>query len=203
MKTYYFIVGVLRFFNRLLNGKPRVYGKENLPKKGEEAAILAATHTSNNDPVVLATELLPSPVSFMAKKELFEIPFIKWVITNAMGIPVDREKPSPKTIRQASNRLTKDNINLGIFPTGTRHSTKVQPGTAFIQGVSKKDIIPIAIQPPIGFKEYITRKKAKMLIGEPIKFDPDVKYDREKLAEVDQLIKQRFDELNEELKNLP
>ena len=57
--------------------RAEIIGKENLPAEG--GVILAANHMSNWDPPFLAT-FLSRPVSYMAKKELFEVPILRQII---------------------------------------------------------------------------------------------------------------------------
>lgn len=196
MKLYYFFVFLFKVVVYLINGKPQLVGRENLPKN--EPFILAATHRSYWDPVMLAVALHPLPLAFMAKESLFKIPILGWLLKKAGMFPVNREKPSTKTIRTSITMMDDGRI-LGIFPSGTRHSTEIKGGTAMIHRMSQRAIVPVAIQPPIGFWQTIRRKKAKIAVGKPIEYQPEIKYDREKLKEIDSAIATAFDQLDKEL----
>ncbi|AXY25906.1 1-acyl-sn-glycerol-3-phosphate acyltransferase [Suicoccus acidiformans] len=200
MTAYDYLVRIIRFFMYLLNGKPKVYGTENLPQ--DNTGILAMTHLSNTDPFLIAITIYPLKVAFMAKQELFTWKPLAYILGKGNVFPVNREKPSTQTIRHAATVARTGEAFLGIFPTGTRHSTEIKPGTGFIQGMSKTNIIPVAIDPPIGFFQFITRKKAKIIFGEPITYEPDVKYDKKKLAEIDGAIESAFTKLRAELDRL-
>jgi 1-acyl-sn-glycerol-3-phosphate acyltransferase len=52
--------------------------------------ILAANHRSHLDPPVLNI-ISPRPIIFLAKKELFEVPILGWIIKKAGAIPVKRD----------------------------------------------------------------------------------------------------------------
>ena len=51
-----------------------VYGRENIPKNNNYIAV--ANHLSTLDPL-LVIKVLPNPVAYLAKKELYYHPFIK------------------------------------------------------------------------------------------------------------------------------
>lgn len=196
-----FICNSILFIAKLIlyifNGKPEVYGLENLPE--DRNVILASTHRSNWDPFIIANIIKPRLLAFMAKESLFDIPVFGKAMIEAGMIPVNREKPGRQAIKSAISVLEEGERDFGIFPSGTRHSTEIKGGTAFIQRMSKKDIIPIAIQPPVGWKAFFGRKKTKIYFGEPIPFEPDVKYNKAKLAEVDQKIVEAFVSLDAKL----
>ncbi len=197
MFFYHLVLAVSKILLYLINGKPEIYGLENLPE--DDNVILASTHRSNWDPFIIANAIKPRQLRFMAKESLFNLPLFGNMMRSAGMIPVNRENPGRKAIKSAINVLAEGENDFAIFPSGTRHSTELKSGTAFIQRMSKKDIIPIAIQPPLGWKETLTRKKAKVYFGKPIPYLESVKYDKEKLAEVDQQIADAFDALDHQL----
>lgn len=197
MTFYQFAVHMIKFIFHLLNGKPQVSGLENLPE--DQPLIIASTHRSMTDPFLLADVVYPKEVAFMAKDSLFKQKWLANLLAKGNVFPVNREKPSTTTIKHAVNILTKENLNLGIFPSGSRHTTEIKSGTAFIQKLSKATIVPVAIQPPIGFWQFITRKRAKIAFGQPIPFDSTQKYDKEMLAKVDAQIAEQFALLDKQL----
>lgn len=198
MKFYDIALFIVRFIFYVFNGKPQYTGLENLPDK-EEAVIFACTHRSMTDPLFLAFPIYPRKIAFMGKDSLFKNKILGPILPHLNVFPVNREKTSPKTIRQAVKVMNEDHLNLGIFPSGTRYATEIKGGTAFIQRLSKNTIIPVAIQPPIGFWQFISRKKAKVAFGQPIPYDSEVTYDKPKLAEIDQAISKQFDSLDQQL----
>ncbi|MBG9980083.1 lysophospholipid acyltransferase family protein [Facklamia lactis] len=197
MTFYQFAIRILQFIFRLFNGKSYVIGLENLPQ--DDTYILAATHRSYLDPFYIVINLFPEEFSFMAKESLFNNFILNKLLRKAYVFPVNREKPSPKTIKHGVKQMTENQLNLGIFPSGSRYSTQVKSGTAFIQRLSKKAIVPVAIQPPLTTGQFFQRKKAKIAIGEPIIYDESANYDKAKLAEIDHQIAQAFDNLDQQL----
>lgn len=198
--TFYDIAIVfVRVVLYLFNGKPQYEGLENIPE--DKVVIFASTHRSLLDPVYLAFAIYPlgKKVAFMGKDTLFKNKFMAYLLPKLNVFPVNREKTSPRTIKHAVKVMNEDHLNLGIFPSGTRYSTEIKGGTAFIQRLSKNDIVPVAIQPTLTVGDFFRRKKIKVAFGEPIAYDDTLKYDKVKLAEIDQQIASRFDQLDQVL----
>ncbi len=64
-----------------------VEGRENVPSSG--GLILAPNHLSYLDPP-LAGSAVRRPVYFMAKRELFSVPVLGWLIRRTHAFPVSR-----------------------------------------------------------------------------------------------------------------
>jgi len=83
-------------------------------------AIFMANHTSAADIIVLFIALARD-VRFVAKKELFWVPFLGWSMWLAGFIPVDREKKD--RAREAFDEIGKKlrkGVSILVFPEGTR-----------------------------------------------------------------------------------
>lgn len=123
----------------------KVYGKENIPENKD--IIVCANHWSNLDPIFLSISL-PIKFNYMAKKELFEIPILRGILSKAGAFPVNREGNDLKSLRHAIS-LIKDGKTLGIFPEGTRvkevKRENMHEGVGFIALKSKADILPVEI----------------------------------------------------------
>ncbi|MBR1753798.1 1-acyl-sn-glycerol-3-phosphate acyltransferase [bacterium] len=126
--------------------RKEVYGKENIPKTNNY--IVVANHLSTLDPPLLAN-IMPNPVSFMAKRELFEIPMLRIMLDWLGAFAVDRENVGSSTIRTAKSISNTKNWVLGIFPQGTREPagkiTKVTKGFAGLAKSTKCNILPVGI----------------------------------------------------------
>ncbi len=125
----------------------KIYGKENIPKD-KKPFIVMPNHLSNNDPPIISTTLM-RPVAYMAKKELFEVPFLGWAITRLGAFPVDRERVSKTTIKGAKEVLVKG-WYLGMFLEGTRSKIpntlgKPNIGPVYIAHLTGVPILPIGI----------------------------------------------------------
>ncbi len=93
-----------------------VIGRENIPEKG--GVIVAANHVSYLDPLVLGSAVRKRQARFMARSGLFKIPLVGSFVS-AFSFPVDRDKPSPSTIKHAVRLLKKGEV-IVIFPEGGR-----------------------------------------------------------------------------------
>lgn len=98
-------------------------GWDHLPadiRDGSQPAIFVGNHTSLFDPPLLISTLPCHPV-FLAKRELFRVPFLGWVMTIAGFIPVDRgvRGKGLESLRNAA-RYVRDGHCLAVFPEGTR-----------------------------------------------------------------------------------
>lgn len=162
---YSFIINLVKILLLILNGKTRVYGKENLPS--DEKFVLVAPHRSLLDPVFIAVTAYPHRFSFMAKKELFEVPILKWIIKHLNAFPVDRANPGVSAVKTPINHLRNDELNVVIFPSGSRHSTELKGGAVTIARLGKSKIVPAVYSGPLTIKDLLLRKKTSVQYGKP------------------------------------
>jgi 1-acyl-sn-glycerol-3-phosphate acyltransferase len=96
------------------------------PKK---SYIVICNHQSNLDiPVLVAN--LPLLVTFIAKKELFKIPFFGWGLKGAGMIKVDRSntKQAIDSLKKAEKNIIDNKLSVIAFPEGTRsHDGEIHP----------------------------------------------------------------------------
>ena len=97
------------------------HGLEHIPK--DQPCIFMANHSSLIDILVL-TIAMPVHFNFMAKKELFWVPFIGLQMVFGGDFLIDRNNPkkAKACLKKVENRLKKG-WNILIFPEGTRSST--------------------------------------------------------------------------------
>lgn len=164
----YFCKVILSFFGRI-----KVYQKENIPESG--GFVIACTHTGWVDILWLGVSVLPMKIYYMAKKELFETRFTKWLMKSLHAFPVDRENPGPSTIKIPRRLLAEDKV-VGIFPSGTRTSegAPLKRGAVTIAGHSKVPILPVAYAGPNNFKDLFKRAKPRIIYGTPIYLSEDL-----------------------------
>jgi 1-acyl-sn-glycerol-3-phosphate acyltransferase len=163
-----------------------ISGINNIPKEG--GVIFASNHQGALD-ILIHLAYLPKYFRFVAKSELFRIPFFGWYMSLAGYVPIERDVSASahRTISSVSDVLRSGDCIL-IFPEGTRSKTgelgPFKRGSlmaAFSSGAAvvpvaisgsykmmpKKsyliNIVPISIKfgLPISFKKYIGVKPTK------------------------------------------
>lgn len=150
-----------------VNGsKAKVYGKENIPKEG--GFVVACTHNGYIDILNLGISMMPKEIHFMAKKQLFDIKGLGWLITKLNAFPVDRENPGPSVIK-VPRQLIKEGKIVGIFPSGTRSSenSELKAGAVTIAQLAKAEILPAAYIGPKSVKGVFKRQKGYLIYGKP------------------------------------
>jgi 1-acyl-sn-glycerol-3-phosphate acyltransferase len=143
----------------------RVVGAEKVPRSG--GLIVAANHISNLDPPILGVAS-PRPVSYMAKKELFPMPVLKWMLPRLNAFPVDRAAGGTAAIR-ASLRMLKEGRVVGIFPEGGRNVTgtnEEKAGAAFLAAASGVPVVPAAI---VGTRRLRPFGRITVIFGDPLR----------------------------------
>ncbi len=160
---YIFLRGLFRIMFKIIY-PIKINGINNLPKSGP--AILCSNHISLLDPILLGCLSEPH-VTFMAKKELFQIPLIGRVISALNALPVNREQVDRNAIKTSLSRLKNGDV-FGIFPEGTRHGDEKQPlkGTGFLAAKSKAPVYPISIIGP-----YRIFRPTHIIIHPPVVFE--------------------------------
>lgn len=162
---------------------PKIVNKENVPKSG--AFILAGTHKSYYDPL-LAGMLTKRHVYFIAKKELFNNFFLRFIFNLVGVIKVDRDNHDNENAKNIAVDVLKRGEVLCIFPEGKRNkeNNNIVPfryGAVSFAYKSGKPIVPFAIVP----KPKTFRYKTKVIVGEPIYIKTnDYKTETEKLEQV-------------------
>lgn len=125
--------------------KGHLIGRDNIPQK--DSFIMVSNHGSLLDPPLLG-HALGRNISFMAKAELFRIPFLGFIIKACGAYPVKRGIADKNTIKTACKKLSNDN-SIGIFIDGTRQKNgrvnKPKQGAALLAFKNQKLLLPVAI----------------------------------------------------------
>ena len=179
-----FIVCKILYMLRLkLIYRIEVNGKENIPK--DNKYLVCPNHLSTLDPPMLAA-VLPRNIAFMAKKELFNIPFLRWWIDWLGAFAVDRENLSPSTVKTVE-AIYQSKWVLGIFPQGTRgipgEIRGVTKGFAGLARLTKCNILPVGIIGSNEAKWLPFSGKIIINVGKIIPYDRDLESVKNKWIE--------------------
>lgn len=151
-----------------------VQGKENIPNGNQY--LVAANHLSTLDPPLVGA-VMPRPVSFMAKQELFEIRFLRWWLDWLGAFAVNREHLCASTIKTAKS-ISKTNWLFGLFPQGTRCKpgtiSGITKGFASLAKATKCGILPVGIIGTHEVKRLPFSGKIIVRIGKLIPYSDDV-----------------------------
>ncbi|MDE3149975.1 MAG: 1-acyl-sn-glycerol-3-phosphate acyltransferase [Acidobacteriota bacterium] len=124
-----------------------VNGTENLLK--HPVAVYASNHTSYMDTPVIFTSL-PFQFRILAKKELWQMPFIGWYLNRSGQIPVDTtDAHATLSSLGAGVKALRSGVPLFVFPEGGRTPTgELQPflsGAAYLAIRAQVPLVPIAL----------------------------------------------------------
>jgi 1-acyl-sn-glycerol-3-phosphate acyltransferase len=131
--------------------KVYLHGMENIPKDG--GVLLCSNHVGESDMLLIGYKS-KRLVRWMAKEELFKIPFARSLFKYLGAYPIKRGAGDIAAIK-VSLGLLKNGEILGIFPEGTRtrnkKKVKAKPGAAMLALKAKVPILPVAIKRQGGF----------------------------------------------------
>ncbi|MBV8636569.1 MAG: 1-acyl-sn-glycerol-3-phosphate acyltransferase [Candidatus Eremiobacteraeota bacterium] len=156
----------------------KALGTENIPLHGP--LVIACNHVSLLDPPVMGS-FVPRQVSYMAKKELFEIPGLGQLIWGLGAYPVDRHGSAASAIKRSVEVLRAGGC-IGIFPEGGRNvegDKEIRGGVALLASLGKAPVVPAAI---VGTNLKKKRNKIKVAFGKPLALPSGRKATRDELA---------------------
>lgn len=171
---------------RLLFGY-RVYGGNKVPSQGP--LIVASNHTQYADPVLVCVAV-PRRLQWMAKKQLFVLPFRKF-FEFIGSFPVDREGGGRGAIRAALAFLA-EGWALGIFPEGTHRgagaSREAKSGVVVLALRSGASVLPVHVGKLPGPRSRLRGQRLHIFVGEPVHMDPALRGGAEYRAAADEIL---------------
>ena len=181
---FQFLVCKIGYMIRLkLVYRLEVHGLENVPK--DNKYIVCPNLLSTLDPPLMVA-VMPRSVSFMAKKELFDIPFLRLWIDWLGAFAVNRESLGPSTVKTVQE-IKDSNWVLGMFPQGTRgvpgEIKGVTKGFAGLAKLTKCDILPVGIIGTNEVKRWPFTGKIIVKIGKIIPYDKNTELVKDKWIE--------------------
>ena len=181
-----------------------VSGLENIPP-GKKPYVIVANHLSLIDILVLLSGLNRS-FKFMAKKELFSVPFMGWHMALTGYIPVDRKsaQSSYAAMRKAMQWIRKG-VSVVFFPEGTRsRSGQIQPfkiGAFKVAQEAGVMILPVVLygtRDALPKKSWIIRRASRfhLSVGKPVEVQPGANHEEALLGLRDRIRKEMADRLD-------
>ena len=159
------VAPLFRFFMRV-----KAIGTENVPKEG--GVVLCSNHIAAVD-VISIGAVCPRQLTCVAKKELFSIPVLGWVMRKLEAIKLDRGGSDVAALK-ASIKAAEAGRVLTIFPQGHRcpgvnpATTPIKHGAGMIAYHAKCDVVPVCIN--IKGAKYGLFKRVEVIFGKPISY---------------------------------
>lgn len=152
----------------------RVHGAENEPEESEGPYIICANHTVFSDPIFLCAATSKQQPHFMAKKELFRIPLLGWLIKGLGAFPIDRGGSDVSAIKKSIAMINEGKC-VGIFPQGHRYvgidprKTEIHHGIGMIASRTRATVLPCYLCN----RDYKYRlgRRLDIVIGRPMRYE--------------------------------
>ncbi len=142
---WYEIVSVFLTLSCRIFFRLRLFGRENIPKKG--AFIIASNHQSYLDPVLCGAPLR-RPMHYLARESLFSNWFFRALISSVNALPLKQGEGDLTTFRRVIE-LLKEGKGICLFPEGTRTKDgriePFKPGLGLLCRRGDAAIIPTVI----------------------------------------------------------
>lgn len=149
-------------------------GAENVPKQG--GYLLVANHICLKDPFLLA-QGLDRQVFFMAKKEFFSNPVLRFFLKKVGAFSVDRGAGDTEALSTAVRIIDSGNL-VALFPEGTRNRTgkpmRPKSGAAWLARATGAEVIPCGlIYEKRGIRRGMTVRYGRPITREQLGFTRD------------------------------
>lgn len=152
-----------------------VRGLEHLAPIGPQ--MVACNHQSFFD-ILAVMAVLPVRVRFVAKKELFRVPFFGWAIGTLGHIRLDRHnlKQAFAAYELAAKTLAQEKLHVAVFPEGTRsRSGELQPfkkGPSVLAIAAGATVVPCYCAGTFGILPkgsiWVRPRPVQVLFGPPL-----------------------------------
>ena len=118
----------------------RMFNAARVPREG--AVILASNHASFLDPPLVGASL-PRDIHYLARKSLFRVPLLGWLLRQVNAVPVDRDGGGGAGLKAILDRLNQG-AGILLFPEGTRtRDGRLQPARSGIGLTVVKSSAPV------------------------------------------------------------
>ncbi len=207
--VYHHLAWFLFYLFYRLKYKLRIYGRENIPKKG--CFIVAPNHESHLDPPLIGVVFI-RPLRYFAKIELFKYPVFSMLIRSMGAVPISPNPRDLKRLFRWTKYFADTKQPFVIFPEGRRTKDGElqpgRPGIGFIVQQTRLPVVPVYIDGtfealPIG-SSWLSPSRITVRIGSPIDFvsklniEPSNKMDKELAQQISNQIMEEIKRLKEE-----
>ena len=174
-------------------------GRENEPTPDRGTYLVIAPHRTWADPIYLCVALRHQQPHFMAKKELFKVPLLGWLIRALGAYPVNRGGADVSAIRYTIE-LLRAGVAVGMFPQGHRYNgvdareTTPKTGAAMISLKAEVPVLPVFIKVKNNKMRFLCKKE--MIIGKPVHLS-ELNYDPDAPGEYQRIINILFEKVCE------
>jgi 1-acyl-sn-glycerol-3-phosphate acyltransferase len=132
------------FWTLTLGWGARAWNRERVPAEGP--MLLVSNHVSHFDPPLVGMSV-GRPCTYLARKGLFEVPGLGWLIRRLGAVPIDRE--AGKDGLMAVLRLLEEGRRVVMFPEGTRSPDgtfqPLKPGVALLVKKARCPVVPVGV----------------------------------------------------------
>jgi len=180
-----------------------VEGAANFPEYGP--ALVVSNHQSEFDPFLVGSSV-HRKIHWLSKKENFDMPIFRTLITPFGTIPLERHK-SDKEALQKVDAILQSGGCVGMFPEGTRSAdgsiSKFRKGAALIAMKNMVPYVPFAIigahkALPKGTTVFKTKRSPiKIVVGKPVYIDPTIEITHENLEIIAEDMRRRIVSLHD------
>jgi 1-acyl-sn-glycerol-3-phosphate acyltransferase len=134
MKVGYFLSWSAVRLAAALYGRWRVYGLEHVPLNGP--VIVAGNHVSYADPPLVGAAI-KREMHYLARRSLFRIPVLGFLLRSYNSIPVDREGGGPGGLKGIHDALVRGGCDGQFLPA--------RPGIGLIVIKSECPVVPVRL----------------------------------------------------------
>ena len=143
----------------LMGVRVHITGMEKIPT--DRTFLFVSNHLTVFDPCIAISYFGKYNLSFISKKENFDLPVVKGLISGCGCLSLDRndDRAAVKTIIQASKIVKSGEMSMGIYPEGGTNKTD-QPLLPFRNGafkVAQRGGVPIVVTTIRGTKDIMKR----------------------------------------------
>ena len=145
----FFIWVTMNWLMPMMGIRIKLTGAELLP---DEPCVLVSNHRSDFDPMTVLAVLRQRKLIYISKEGNFKIPLVGPFIRQAGFIAIDRGNGirAVKTLQNAAERMKSEQVDVGIYPEGTRSKTgkllRFKTGACYLAQQANAPIVVMTTQ---------------------------------------------------------